>query len=207
MKKIFTLISFLVMAATTWAADNYQFVDKDGNTIASGSTIECTEATDDGFGDIIIHSGLFLKNVDAPDNYQVSVQANIKQIDNGKVQLCFPTNCFSYGEVGTHGGEQKGTIAKGAKKDLQTEWVPTAYGECVVEYTAQAYQGVFKKGTCTVTVHYKYLDPAGITSADASRAVPVQCYDLQGRQQLSSRRGLSVVRMSDGSVRKIYNTK
>ncbi len=208
MKKIFTLLTFLTCVAAAFAADNYVFVDKQGNTIPAGTTITCSTAEVDDFGGVIVHSGLLLKNVDAPSNYQVTVDAKITRIDNGAVQLCFPTNCFSYSSVGTHGSGQKGTISQGQSKNIQTEWLPVAYGECIVEYTATYYQSVFKKGDYTITVHYKYADPTAIhTAAGAARVQPVQCYDMQGRQQSAAQRGLSVVRMSDGSVRKVFSSK
>ena len=139
-----------------FANDAYIFVDKEGNTIMSGSTIICNEAVNGEFGDIIVPSGLSVKNVSAPSNYQVAVVAKISRIDNGAVQLCFPTSCYSYSTVGTHGGINKTSLAQGTSKDIQTEWLPTAFGECVVEYTAKTYQGAFPKADYTVTVHYIY---------------------------------------------------
>ena len=56
-----------------------------------------------------------------------------------------------------------------------------------------------------LTIHGMAQD-AGITGVQ-SVAVPQQqteqCYDLQGRQQSSFRPGLNIVRMSDGSTKKI----
>lgn len=201
-KKIFTLLSFLTLTAVAFAQDTYVFADKDGNTIANGSTITCMDAEDDGFGSVLVRSGLFIKNVAAPSNYQVAIEANITQIDNGAVQLCFPTNCFSYNATGKYGGTDKKSLGQGESQNIQTEWLPTAYGECVVEYNAKIFQGVFQKGTYTVTVHYVYADPAGVSTIAASNAQPVEHYDVSGRQTTATHRGLHIVRMSDGSIRK-----
>ena len=139
-----------------FANDAYIFVDKEGNAIMSGSTIICNEAVNGENGDIIVPSGLSVKNASAPSNYQVAVEVKISRIDNGAVQLCFPTNRYSYSTVGTHGGINKTSLAQGTSKDIQTEWLPTAFGECVVEYTAKTFQGAFMKANYTVIVHYIY---------------------------------------------------
>ena len=55
MNKIFTFVcAFLAMAGVVSAQgiDNtFQFVDKDGNVLADGSTITATEVEDDGLAD------------------------------------------------------------------------------------------------------------------------------------------------------------
>ena len=204
MKKIFTLITCLVLGATAYAQQNYAFCDKDGTVITNGSTITCTEAEDDGFS-VQIKSGLYVKNVGAPDNYQVSVKCNITKIDNGSVQLCFPNNCYNYDAVGEHGSDDKIALTQGTVKDIMTEWFPTAYGECTVTYTARVYQSVFEKETVSVTVTYKYQDPAGISEVGGLSAQPVASYDLLGRRLSGSQTGLRLVRMSDGSLRKVIN--
>lgn len=206
MKHLFTLLAFMMLGCMVQAQNSYVFSDKDGNVIENGATIERTEVEDDGFGSILIKSGLYVKNNNAPENYQVAVVANITRLDNGDVQLCFPTNCHNYSEVGTYGGDTKGTVAQGAVKDIQSEWLPTAYGECIVEYTAQNYQGsAFPKDKYTVTIHYKYAQSAGIEQTKNSQTAGVSaCYDLLGRQTTAAQRGVTIVRMNDGSVRKIY---
>lgn len=201
MKHFFTL--FFLMLGTTVFAQSYVFCDKDGNVIENGATLERTELINDGF-DNLIKSGLYVMNQNAPENYQVSVKADITRIDNGAVQLCFPTNCYSYTTTGTHGGDAKGTVPLGEKQDIQSEWFPTAYGECIVTYTLTNYQGAFPKNTLTATVHYKYADPSGIRQTKGIQQTGTrEWYDLLGRQTTASHRGLTIVRMSDGSVKKV----
>jgi hypothetical protein len=206
MKKIFTLLSFLMLGAMAFAQQYYVFADKDGNVIEDGATITRTEVEDDGFS-VLLKSGLYLKNVDAPSNYTATVKANITRIDNGAVQLCFPTNCYSYDKVGTYGGNDKKALSKGESHNLQTEWIPTEYGECIVEYTATSYQNLFSKGTYKITVHYVFADPSGVTNARKADVQPLQGFDLQGRQAMVGQHGLTIVRMSDGSIRKVFNSK
>ena len=209
MKKFFTLC-FLMAALAVSAQDYYVFTDKDGNTIENNDTITCTEVEDDGMGSILINSGLSVKNVAAPSNYQVGIKMEITRIDNGALQLCFPINCNSYTTIGTYGDKgdnkdkEKATLAEGESKNIMTEWFPLAYGECIAEYTATAYQSVFPKGTYKVTVHYKYSDPSGIKTVSGAKTQQ-QCFDLQGRRQQSVRRGLNIVRNSDGSIYKFFS--
>ena len=203
MKKFFTLCSLMAALAVS-AQDYYVFTDKAGNTIENNATITCTEVEDDGMGSILINSGLSVKNVAAPINYKAAVEMKITRIDNGALQLCFPVSCNSYNSTGTYGGNDKATIDQGESKNIMTEWLPLAYGECIAEYTVTAYQGVFPKGDYKVTVHYKYSDASGIKTVSGAKTQQ-QCFDLQGRQQKSVRRGLNIVRNSDGSIYKFFS--
>lgn len=204
LKKSFILLA-LMTTSMVYAQDYYVFTDKDGSVIENHATITRTDVEDDGFG-IVLNSDLYVKNVAAPDNYQVTVTANITQLDNGAVQLCFPSNCYSYSMVGTYGGEEKTSIAMGNSKSIASEWLPVDYGECVVEYTAMSYQGIFAKDSHTVTVEYRYANPAGVYQvSDGLTTGPRQFYNLLGHRVRAVQRGLGIVRSSDGRVRKYFN--
>ena len=179
MKKIFTLFLLLTAFVVARAADNYVFVDKDGNVIEDGATIIRSNAVEDDFGDIIVASDLFVKNLDATaSNSAVTVKAQVLQIDNGTVQLCFPVNCHQLSMVGTLGTADKKHLNKGATQNLQTEWFPLSYGECVVKYTATSYQGVFEKSSRTVTVRYVYKDST-TAKEDVNGDGTVDALDIQ----------------------------
>ncbi|MCR5129988.1 MAG: hypothetical protein K6C10_00815 [Prevotella sp.] len=203
MKKIFTLFSFLLMASGAFAQDYYVFADKDGNVYEDGVTIERADAEDDGWGGAIVYSGLYAKNVSAPSSYQVAAQAEITKLDNGALQLCFPTNCVFYSSTGKQKETAKTKFDQGKQMDLMTEWTPEAYGECTVTYTLNMYDGFASKGKRTITVNYKYTDPANIGQAETKTATPKAYYDAQGRRTDGASRGINIVRMSDGSVRKV----
>ena len=156
MKKLFTLISCFLLTFTA-SAQEFVFTDLAGNVLENGALITRTEPTDDGFGGIELSGGIAVKNVEAPDGCQVSIAATITKIDNGSLQLCFPTNCQVYSATGTFEPNEKATLAAGETKTIQTEWLPTAYGECSVTYTAKAHQGIASHECRTVTVNYKYV--------------------------------------------------
>ena len=155
MKKIFTFLSLCLLSIAA-SAQEYVFTDKEGNVFEDGAVINRSEVVDDGFGGINLPGNLFVKNVNAEEGCQVAIEAQITKIDNGDLQLCFPTNCQSYSEIGTYEPNGKATLAIGESKDLMTEWLPTAYGECTVIYTAKKYQGLSGEACRSITVKYKY---------------------------------------------------
>ena len=157
MKKIFTFLSLCLLSITA-SAQEYVFTDAQGNTYDDGVVINRTEVEDDGFGGINLPGNLFVKNVGAAEGCEVAIVAEITKIDNGDLQLCFPTNCHNQSEVGTYETNEKANLAIGEAKDLQTEWIPAEFGECIVTYTAKKYQGFSSTGedVRTITVKYKY---------------------------------------------------
>ena len=209
MKKFFTLF-FAVISATALSAQEtksyFQFADKDGNIIPDGTTIVRDVPETDDFGTAIIHSGLYIKNVEAPEDTPLWLVSNITKIDNGTLQVCFPQNCISYNRVSSNTSGAT-TIASGNQADIQSEWLPSAYGECFVTYTAKPLEKFGKTYTenegPSVTVHYIMQDPALISQTATSKAVPTATYDTQGRPTSTDSHGMRIIRMSDGTVRKV----
>ncbi len=209
MKRIFTLLFAVISVAVLSAQDTksyFQFTDKDGNIIPDGTTLVRDMPETDDFGGIIIHSGLFIKNVAAPNGTPVWLVSDITKIDNGTVQVCFPQNCIAYTRVGSNKSAAT-TMASGEQADIQSEWLPTAQGECVVTYTAKPLEKFGKtyienEGP-SVTVRYILPDPDRISQESAKKAMPIATYDAQGRPAGQAIRGLRIIRMSDGTVRKV----
>ncbi len=203
MKKIFTLC--LLFCGLTAMAQTVAFVDKDGNQIADGSTIVRNETEVDPFDPetAIIHSGLFVKNIGSV-GYDVVVEANITQLDNGSVQLCFPLVCKTSEEVGTILSDRATVSTTDAPKDIQSEWIATGYGACTIIYTAKAYAVLTNNvvDSYTVTVNYVYADPAGIGKVTVD-AIPQTYYNLSGQSIAASQHGLNIVRLADGRTIKI----
>ena len=205
MKKFFTLLfCSLWMTATVSAQGNdtgYAFTDKEGNVFTE-STLTCTTFEDDGWGTIMVPSNLYIKNVNGAQGTTVAIQANITKIDNGDVQLCFPVNCTSYSSTGVQPITSKGELSTGEVKSLQTEWLPAEQGECTVIYTATIYSGFTTTGSFSITVNYQY-NTTGISNARIANAAAKSAYDIAGRRMSQGKRGLSFVRMADGTVRKV----
>ena len=117
MKRFFTLLSLFMLGITAINADNFVFVDKNGNVIEDGATITVTEFEEDAFGSVQLKSGLSVKNVGAPSNYSVRIHNEITRIDNGNVQVCFPVYCHNYTAVGTNKSEE-GTLSTDEVKEI-----------------------------------------------------------------------------------------
>lgn len=204
MKKLFTLLLIMTMYSVAFA-QKYVFTDKDGNVYEDGATITRTGVENEDIFMPQINADLFVKNDGASASSKVSIVADITRLDNGLVQLCFPTECKSYDSTGEQ-ETPKTSLPQGESQNIQSEWMPYevgAYGECSVVYTAKTYEGLLAK-TFTVTVNYKYANPTDIkaVSEQTSRKAE-QRYNLQGSQVKANQHGFSVVRLSDGSVRKV----
>lgn len=210
MKKVFTLLSlWLAGMATTMAQGSYsyEFVDKDGNVVSDGATLVRSDAEEDVFGGVEIASGLYVKNVGASANYSVRIHTTITQIDNGNLQVCFPMNCFNYAAPGDYKSGE-GKMATDEVKDIQSEWLPEAYGECIVTYQAMALQPMgniyIEKGGPAVTLRYTYADPAKLTTAK-KQAADVEYYSILGRKTAQPQHGIFLVKSADGTVRKVIS--
>lgn len=212
MKKTLTLLAALAVTGSAFAqeevSDAVQFVNAGGAVIADGTTLVVTEAEmiDDGFEVYpILNSGLYVKNV-SEDAQAVLIDVTLTSIAGGAFQICFPTNCMQLRQP-TQWATPPGLLAAGTEaQDLQSEWIPEAYGECVVTYQIKICDNdpllgltsdVIALGP-TVTVRYVYSDPAGIAGVAAARPEAVAYYSLDGRQLPAPQRGINLVRLTDG---------
>ena len=197
MKRIFTLCMGLIAALAIQAQNAFplQFVDKNGNEVTDGTTLNITEAEDDGFGGILMPSGLSVKNTSS-DEVQCGGSFTISSMSNGAFQSCFPSNCMQASGAGSY-STQDGAIAAGEQKSMQTEWLPTAEGTCTVAYQLLTYKKnvitqkwtVDKQGP-TVTLNFTY-NTSGISTVKTRR--PVTYYDMQGRRVARPGKGLYIV--------------
>lgn len=65
MKKISTFALFLlmgVMSAWSQTDNTFRFVDKDGKEVPDGTELTITEAEDDGWGGVMMKTGLYIKS-------------------------------------------------------------------------------------------------------------------------------------------------
>ena len=209
MKKLFTLGLFLL--ATAWAmaqdSNTFQFVDKDGNGIEDGATVNATTVTYDDFGMVVIPSGISVKNI-STDDAGIRIRYTIETLDNGNLQICFPINCITKTTTGNFVTESD-LLGAGQTRDMQTEWCPTAYGNCKVTYQIELMTQTqvfppkfeFKGKSSEITVVYNYADPSGIKSVDSTEATTViDRYTSDGRRLTTPQSGLNIVRLKNGQV-------
>ncbi|MCD8294000.1 MAG: hypothetical protein LUE27_01965 [Clostridia bacterium] len=184
-----------------------QFADENGNVIESGSTIVRTEITDNGFADPFISSGLYVKNT-TDEVVGVAMDVTTSKIDNGSLSFCFPMSCTYHTSVETFSSDG-GSLEASELKDIQTEWTPTAYGDCVVTFKLKVMDYTEGSNGPTnfslkaygpeVTVNFSYPDPAGINGVEISGTSEIVArYTLQGQRISTPQRGLNIVKYADG---------
>ena len=78
MKKIFTLALLMFTVSATFA-QGYVFTDKDGNELTEGANLTISIAEEDPFGDVLMNSGLSIKNVSACGFYPGSQSERPRQ--------------------------------------------------------------------------------------------------------------------------------
>ena len=206
MKKLFTLL--FIALGTMSANAQLQFVDKDGKVIADGSTITASTAEDDGLGGIKIDSGVFIKNTVNSDA-GVGIRYTIETIDNGSFQICFPLTCDMKETTGSF-ATPAGTLGALTQKSMQCEWIPMADGVCKVtiqienfSISGPAYNPKYNSIGLgdKITIDFNYNSTA-IKSLNASTNNIEAIYDLNGKRLQQLKRGLNIIRMSDGKVMK-----
>ncbi len=189
MKDIFTLCLAMIATLAVQAQDNFplQFADKDGNIIADGSVIELTNVEDDGFGEIQMPSGLYVKN-NSDATVQCAGSFTVQAISNGTFQSCFPSNCMRASTVGDY-TTQDGPLEAGTLKNMITEWLPETEGTCTVVYQLVTYkenplthQWSKDQEGPSITLNFNY-DTSGVIAATATKsACSVTYYSLTGRK-------------------------
>lgn len=231
MKKIFTLMTALLTLAATGRAqvgqeeeeldDTFVFTDLEGNVVSDGTVL--TVSTIDDEGRMVVP--LKVRNV-AGDRVAVSMDENIDAMPTGKWQTCAFGNCIV---LPASGYSAKNIVDEEYQQNIETEWYPELGSYATWDATLQIHvfnieskmmfgQVLDQPGNEVigygpkVTIHFEYKDAQGTSgirsAAGTSTAVPQAGYALDGRQLQGSRlqsrpRGLSIIRMSDGSVRKV----
>ena len=205
MKKILLIIALMLSVGSISAQDfAFEFATADGTIIPDGSVVTITKAieADDGSGDVEMHSGIFAKNVDGDDDQLVRIAYDVKVMENGYMQICFPSACASIRNVSA-GTTQPGKMNK--LHSIATEWFPTEYGKCTVKINLESVvksingYSVIDDGPA-ITLQFVYSDGANVPSTGVDVATPVAYYSLSGQRLPAKTRGLALVRLSDGRV-------
>lgn len=222
--RIFTRTLFLAVALMAFhvsvngQVDNtFRFVDnKTGNEIPDGGTYKVNAELIDKIpsmpGMLVSLEAPFdmsVENTSAQDAY-VSAIVVTESMASGTLQFCFPGNCEPYAPVIETGN---GPIAAGASQELHSEWLPEKGKYGTAKFTIQLRLMALNPllGTYSfvangpkITVDCTYDDPAGISDATMTDTkTETSRYSLDGRKLTSPARGINIVRMADGTVRKV----
>ncbi|RRC98743.1 hypothetical protein [Prevotella sp. OH937_COT-195] len=219
MKKIFTLLLILAAGTTVSFAqgiDNVlQFIDKNGNVIADGTTLTRNEVFDDGFEPPMIKAEISVKNTSAQEQ-GVCLKLNITKIEGGTVQACVGS-CKTFDAEGNYNSD-KDVVSAGSTMDLATEWIlgdAAENAKCTVTYQLVRVEslGGFppKFGNeypgATITINYvNSKTPAGIDeiSTDGDAKV-VARYNANGQKTSRPVKGLNILKLSNGKTVKSIN--
>lgn len=212
MRKLSTLALLLMMGAmSAWSQTEniFHFVDKDGKEVPDGTELTITETEDDGWGGVMMKTGLYIKSSQNGTVYG-SMVYNVIEMASGAFQVCFPENCTQTektGEVETPAGEVK-------TEDIQAEWMPEAYGTAKVTLQPKTYKynNVTKKMTFVadgpkVTLNFVYTDPANVANTETESMTEVERYALDGRKLAQPETGVNVVKTDDGKTHKVFIKK
>ena len=209
MKRFTTLFLTLAACLGMQAQTDFlvQFADKNGNVIANGTTLNLTEYETDGFGDIQLPAGLYVKNTTSAP-ILVKGKYTVETLDNGIFQTCFPENCMTHNATGSY-ETQQGQLNASELRNMQTEWKPTAEGNCKLTYQLY-YWGTndfggqsFVEGP-KVTFSFTYSKSTDIDAAKSNVGIrSITYYDLTGRPVAGAER----VPLAQGVyIRKVVHT-
>ena len=204
MKQLLTTLAFLVCHFTiSEAQETFQFTDLQGNPVADGSVI--TVKTLNSEGQMVVP--LRVKNV-LGQKAAVSMFETIDDKPHGDWQTCAFGNCMTLDETGY---SPKNIMSADYDAEIQTEWIPET-GK-YASWTATLQIHVFNIKTTmsfgkliekpgdevieygpTVTVHFVYDDPAGISTPNQSRLQKGsnEVYNLNGQRVQQTVSGLYI---------------
>lgn len=209
---ILFLSALLPACAQEQATDNtFCFLDADGNALTDGASVWVNVEEDD-WGMLSGDSQLrVLNTTDAKQG--VSAITEVTSLPSGSFQLCFPSVCETYSATGSY-THVSGTVLASKKPKLNAEFLPAenGYGTCTV--TVQLlHVALDSDGAATdeikgygpkVTINYVYTSPDGVEGVTADKAPKVVArYNAAGQTLTAPCRGLNIVKMSDGTTRKV----
>ena len=212
------LVSVFIGGVASAQIDNtLQFVDKAGNVVADGATVEGElEYVDGGSPEWSywqVTTGLSVRN-NSSEEVGARCALNIISMDNGSVSCCFPGNCGGFEAVGEHFTDPN-IVLPAELKLFNTEWMPIEYGQCTATFKIQIMNIVrdaygipmnytFKADGPSVTVNFNYSDPAGIDGVKVEGENEIVArYTLDGRRLPAPKKGINIVKYANGKTAKI----
>lgn len=205
MKKIFTLIAVLGMAAYA-SAQSFVFT-KGGEVVEDNATFTfyAEEVEEDyGYGpEIMLHlaapEDLVLKNNTSED---IPITAILTYTDARPwgISWCMGVTCK---QVGDSPFEITEILPANSTMKLDyhaDEYAVGIYGSFAANMKIEA-----NGESRSVNINLVYLDPASVGEVSKANVTEVARYAADGRQLTQPQRGLNIVRMSDGSVKKVMN--
>lgn len=214
MKKLFTLCIALLFSCVAMNAQNFIFVDGEGNTIENGATLTMDQVSykedfvfnPDGSYEIIQVpmiplSGVYIKN-NSSESQSCKVTYNVTALPNGSFAACCAGNCSNLDSEGTIEKNANADAGKTIDISTDTEWVPVAAGTTTVKISAQGSKSMLPDSE--ITINFIYDGTASIDGIqnNADNKV-VARYSINGQLLDAPQKGINILKYSDGRIEKV----
>lgn len=214
MKKLFTLCIALLFSCVAMNAQNFIFVDGDGNTIENGATLTMDQVSykedfvfnpDGSYEKIqvpmISLSGVYIKNNSA-ESQSCKVTYNVTALPNGSFAACCAGNCSNLDSEGTIEKNANADAGKTIDISTDTEWVPVAAGTTTVKISAQGSKSMLPDSE--ITINFIYDGTASIDGIqnNADNKV-VARYSINGQLLDTPQKGINILKYADGRIEKV----
>lgn len=214
MKKLFTLCIALLFSCVAMNAQNFIFVDGEGNTIENGATLTMDQVSykkdfvfnPDGSSEIIQVpmiplSGVYIKN-NSSESQSCKVTYNVTALPNGTFAACCAGNCSNLDSEGTIEKNANADAGKTIDISTDTEWVPVAAGTTTVKISAQGSKSMLPDSE--ITINFIYDGTASIDGIqnNADNKV-VARYSINGQLLDAPQKGINILKYADGRIEKV----
>lgn len=214
MKKLFTLCIALLFSCVAMNAQNFIFVDGEGNTIENGATLTMDQVSykedfvfnPDGSNEIIQVpmiplSGVYIKN-NSSESQSCKVTYNVTALPNGTFAVCRAGNCSNLDSEGTIEKNANADAGKTIDISTDTEWVPVAAGTTTVKISAQGSKSMLPDSE--ITINFIYDGTASIDGIqnNADNKV-VARYSINGQLLDAPQKGINILKYADGRIEKV----
>lgn len=214
MKKLFTLCIALLFSCVAMNAQNFIFVDGDGNTIENGATLTMDQVSykenfvfnPDGSYEIIqvpmiSLSGVYIKNNSA-ESQSCKVTYNVTALPNGSFAACCVGNCSNLDSECTIEKNANADAGKTIDISTGTEWVPVAAGTTTVKISAQGSKSMLPDSEITINFIYDGTASVDGIQNNADNKV-VARYSINGQLLDAPQKGINILKYSDGRIEKV----
>lgn len=214
MKKLFTLCIALLFSCVAMNAQNFIFVDGEGNTIENGATLTMDQVSykedfvfnpDGSYESIQVPmiplSGVYIKN-NSSESKSCKVTYNVTALPNGTFAACCAGNCSNLYSEGTIEKNANADAGKTIDISTGTEWVPVAAGTTTVKISAQGSKSMLPDSE--ITINFIYDGTASIDGIqnNADNKV-VARYSINGQLLDAPQKGINILKYADGRIEKV----
>lgn len=214
MKKLFTLCIALLFSCVAMNAQNFIFVDGDGNTIENGATLTMDQVAykkdlvfnPDGSSEVvqvpmIPLSGVLIKNNSA-ESQSCKVTFNVTALPNGSFAACCAGNCSNLDKEETIEKNANADAGKTIDISTDTEWVPVAAGTTTVKISAQGSKSMLPDSEITINFIYDGTASVDGIQNNADNKV-VARYSINGQLLDAPQKGVNILKYADGRIEKV----